>query len=229
MGEHRDGGGAARRVHLVDAEQRAGGQNRRVRQAAELPLPRGREGDRLDPGLLGGDHVHDHGGGVDGASARRVQPDTLDRYPLLGHLAAGDDLGGVFGAPLGAVDQPGAPDRLLQRCPHGRVEPGQGVGEGGRGHPHLRQPHTVELLRVLDERRVAAMVHVLADRPHLFQGGLYVEVGTGQQVAQGAALGEGVAAQIDSGDHDPNSLRPVTASGRPYQWLIHNRPSGGDR
>lgn len=135
----------------------------------------------------------------------------------------------MLGAPLGAVDQPGAPDRLLQGRPDGRVEPGQSVGEGGCGHPHLLQPHTVELLRVLDERRVTAMVHVLADRPHLFQGGLYVEVGTGQQVAQGATLGEGVAAQIDSGDHDTNSLRPVTASGRPYQWLIHNWPPDGDR
>ena len=45
------------------------------------------------------------------------------------------------------------------------------------------------------------MMHGLADRTHLLQGGLDVEVGSGQQVAQGGALGEGVAAQIDSGDH----------------------------
>ena len=36
VGEHRDRLGAADRVHLVDAEQRAGGEDRRVRQAAEL-------------------------------------------------------------------------------------------------------------------------------------------------------------------------------------------------
>ena len=36
--EHRDGLGAAGRVHLVDAEQRAGGEDRGVRQAAELLL-----------------------------------------------------------------------------------------------------------------------------------------------------------------------------------------------
>ena len=34
VGEHRDRLGAADRVHLVDAEQRAGGQDQRVRQAA---------------------------------------------------------------------------------------------------------------------------------------------------------------------------------------------------
>ena len=42
------------------------------------------------------------------------------------------------------------------------------------------------------------MMHGLADGPHLLQGGFHVELGTGQQVAQSATLGEGVAAQIDS-------------------------------
>lgn len=45
------------------------------------------------------------------------------------------------------------------------------------------------------------MAYVLADGPHRFQGGFHVELGTGQQVAQVAALGEGIAAQIDSRDH----------------------------
>lgn len=45
------------------------------------------------------------------------------------------------------------------------------------------------------------MAYVLADGPHRFQGGFHVELGTGQQVAQGSTLGEGVAAQIDSRDH----------------------------
>ncbi len=38
--EHRDGGGAAGRVHLVHSEQGAGGEDRRVRQPAELGLGR---------------------------------------------------------------------------------------------------------------------------------------------------------------------------------------------
>ncbi|CAM5512411.1 hypothetical protein SGLAM104S_08257 [Streptomyces glaucescens] len=66
------------------------------------------------------------------------------------------------------------------------------------------------------------MMHGLADRTHLLQGGRYVEVGSGQQVAQGGTLREGVAAQIDSGDHVLNSRRPATAVVRAYQWLIQN-------
>ena len=56
------------------------------------------------------------------------------------------------------------------------------------------------------------MPHVVADGPHLLQGGLDVELGTGQQVAvECRALGEGGTAQIDSGDHAPKSLRPCPA------------------
>jgi hypothetical protein len=47
------------------------------------------------------------------------------------------------------------------------------------------------------------MMHGLADRTHLLQGGRDVEVGSGQQVAQGGPFGEGVTAQVDSGDHTP--------------------------
>ena len=64
------------------------------------------------------------------------------------------------------------------------------------------------------------MMHGLADRTHLLQCGLNVELGSGQQVAQGGALGKGVAAQIDSGDHAVNSLRPGSGPVRAYQWLI---------
>ena len=46
VGEHRDRLGAADGVHLVDPEQRAGGQDRRVRQPAVLPLRRRGERDR---------------------------------------------------------------------------------------------------------------------------------------------------------------------------------------
>ena len=67
---------------------------------------------------------------------------------------------------------------------------------------------------------LATMMHGLADRTHLLEGGRDVEVGSGQQVAQGGSLGKGVAAQIDSGDHVANSLRPGSGVVRAYQWLI---------
>ncbi len=150
--EHRDGLGAAGGVHLVDAEEGAGGEDRRVRQAAELLLRRGRHGDALDAGLLRGDDVHDDGGGVDRASAGDVEPDALDGHPLLGDRAAGDDLGGVRGAALLAVDEAGAADRLLQGGAHGEVERLEGVGDRVGGDPDRVQPDPVELLPPVDHR-----------------------------------------------------------------------------
>ncbi len=220
VGEHRDGGGATGGVHLVDAEQRARGEDRRVRKPAELGLRRGGEGDRLDAGLLGRDDVHDHGGRVDGPATGRVEPDPVDGHPLLGDRPARHDLRGVRRTALLAVDEPGAADGLLQGRAYGRVEVLQGACERRGRHPHLVECDAVELLGEVDQRRVAPMMHGLADRTHLLQGGRDVEVGSGQQVAQGGALGEGVAAQIDSGDHGLNSLRRGSRTVRTFQWLI---------
>ncbi len=203
--EHRDRLGAAGRVHLVHAEQGAGGEDGRVRQAAELRLRRGGDGDAVDAGLLRGDHVHDDGGRVDRQATGYIQADALDRDPALGDRAAGDDLGGDVRAALLAVDDPGAPDRLLQGGPDGRVQLRERPLKRLGGHPDTLDGDPVEPMGVLDQRGRPTMAHVLADGPHLLQGGFHVELGTGQQVAQGAALGEGIAAQIDSGDH-PSSV-----------------------
>ena len=54
VGEHRQGLGAAGRVYLGDAEQRAGGEHRGVRQPAEFLLRRASDGDGPDVGGLGG-------------------------------------------------------------------------------------------------------------------------------------------------------------------------------
>ena len=85
VGEHRDGLGTADGVHLVDAEQRARGQDRRVREPAVVLLRRGGERDRRDAGDLRGHHVHHHGGHQRRDAAGHVEPDPLDR-----HLAVGD-------------------------------------------------------------------------------------------------------------------------------------------
>ena len=129
------------------------------------------------------------------------------------------------GAALLAVDDAGPADRLLQGRADGGVQLLQGVLESLGGNPYGFQLHPVELLRVVDQCRVATMMHGLADRAHLFEGGLNVEVGSGQQVAQCGSLGEGVAAQIDSGhrqklQHVLNSRRRHISARRPYQWLI---------
>ena len=188
-----------------------------MRQAAELACGGRGDGERGDAGLLGGHDVHDHGGRVDGAAAGHVQPDALDRHPLLGDRAALHDLGGVVGAALLAVDEAGPPDRLLQRGAHRGVEFLQSLVERRGRDPYRFQRTPSNRSREVDQRRVTAMLHVFADRAHLLQGGLHVELGPGQQVAQGGSLGKGVAAQIDSGQerilqHGLDSPDPGPAS-----------------
>ena len=88
------------------------------------------------------------------------------------------------------------------RCgPDSGIEPLQRPGDRVGRYPERLTAYAVEFLPPLDDRRGAAMAHVLADGPHRLQGGFHVELGTGQQVAQGSALGEGGAAQVDSRDH----------------------------
>ena len=95
VGEHRDRLGAAGGVDLVDAEQRARGEDRGVRQAAVVLLRRARHGERRHAGDLGRHDVHDHRARVDRASAGHVEADAVDGQPALGDRAAGHDLGGV--------------------------------------------------------------------------------------------------------------------------------------
>ena len=224
--EHRDGLGAARRVDLVDAQQRAGGEDRGVREVAEGGLRRGGDRQSLDAGLLRGHHVHHHGGRVDGPAARHVEADPLDGHPALGDGAAGDDPHRRVGAPLVTVDETGPADRLLQRRANGGVQLLQRPAQGLGGHPQALQPYAVELLRGLDHSGCATMPYVLAEGPHLLQGGLDIQLGTGQQVtvdsgrrrAGGGRLSlrpgaGGGTTQIDSGDHTPKSLRPARRTG----------------
>ena len=85
VGEHRDRLGAADGVHLVDAEQRARREDRRVRQAAVLLLRRRRQRDRADAGHLGGDDVHQHAGDQRRDAAGHVEADPVDRHLAVGH------------------------------------------------------------------------------------------------------------------------------------------------
>ena len=93
VGEHREGLRAADRVHLGDAEQRAGGEDGGVRQAAELLLRRGGDGDLLDAGRLRRDDVHDHGRRVGDEAAGDVDAGPLDRDEPGGNAEAGRGLG----------------------------------------------------------------------------------------------------------------------------------------
>ena len=210
VGEHRDRLRAARRVHLVDAEQRARGEDDRVRQPAELLL-RGRgDRERGHAGLLRGHDVHHHAGGVDGLAARDVQADPLDRHPALGDGAARDDLRGDVGAALVAVDEPGAAYALLQRVAYAGVEALQGLPDRLRGHARRLEAHAVETLGVVPYGGGSAMSDVVADGPHLLQGGLDVELGSRQHGAQVVRQGP---AQIDTGNHLISLRRPPGGPG----------------
>ena len=225
--EHRDGLRAAGRVHLVDAEQRAGGQDGGVRQPAELRLRRARRRRGPDARLLGGDDVHHDGGRVDRAAAGDVEPDALDRHPALGDGAAGHDLGGVRRCAAarggrggrGGSTPPGRPARRVElrpaRCGDrlgGDPDPSR-AGRRRTSRPTRSPPPCRDGAR---PRRWAAPS----------PGRLRRRTRHGAAGRQGAALGEGGAAQVDSGDHTAILVRARShaASGRPYHWLIRCRP-----
>ena len=91
--EHGDRLGAADGVHLVDAEQRARGQDRRVHLATELLLRRAGERDRPHAGGLRGHDVHQHAGDQRGQAAGHVEADPVDRHLAVGDPGAGAEVG----------------------------------------------------------------------------------------------------------------------------------------
>ena len=230
--EHRDGLGAAGRVHLVDAEQRAGGEDRRVRQPAEVAPAAGEaRAMRLDARLLRGHHVHDHGGRVDGPAAGRVQPDPVDRHPPLGDRAAGHDLGGVrrCGAARG-----GRAGRAGWTPPGPRARPGRARSQRRRRAPAAGtrtrfQPHAVELLarsrsapRRPDDARPRRSAAPSPGRPRrrsrLGAAGRAGRVPRGgRRRADRFGRSRGQFSQTSSG------------AVRAYQWLIQVRPASRTR
>ena len=202
--------GAAHGIHLVDSEQRTRSQDRGVGEAGEGPgvlaLGRAGHGEGPDPGRLSRHHVHHDAGGVDRQAAGHVEAHAVDRHPALGDPATGNDLGGRVGAPLLGVDEPSAPDRLLERPPHLRVELLERGGEHLCGHAQRGGAHAVEALPELVEGLGPTMTHGLADRAHRRQCCLDVELGAGQDLPQ-LARGQHAAPKVDRGHHGSNSRR----------------------
>ncbi len=171
VGEHGDRLGAADRVHLLDAEQRAGGQDGRCGQAAVVRAGRGGDGDPADAGDLRRDHIHDHRGGQRYQAGRYVHPGPVHRDVPLGDLRAIADPGDMVGGPLRLVHGPHPARHLLQRGPEPRVEGGEGIGERLRRYPAGGQVDPVETGGVLPYRGRPAVPHVFADRPDPLHGG----------------------------------------------------------
>ncbi len=112
--EHRQRLGTTGGVDLVDAEQRAGGKDRRVRQSAELLLRRTGQRDAGDARDLRRHGVHDHSAHQRREAAGYVQADALHR-----HDASFDD----------RTRRQLARDGLLELCLAGLAEAAYGLLE----------------------------------------------------------------------------------------------------
>ena len=196
--EHRHRLRAADGVDLVDAEQRAGREDRRVRAAAELGLRRARDREAPDAGHLRRDDVHDHAARVGDQPARHVEPDPADRHPALGDGGAVDDLHDLVVAQLRPADRGGPGDRLLERRADRRVEPVERLLQRLGRHAQLLQHDAVEPLGRLADGVGPAVADRLDHRPDLLDGAADVEDGAREQVEGGSVV---PPAQVEAGQH----------------------------
>ncbi len=212
VGEQRDGLGTADGVHLVDAQQRAGGQDRRVRQAAELLLGRRADDQRLDARDLRRHHVHHDAGRVDRQAARDVQADAADRDPPFGDRAARHHIDADVLAALGLVDDAGAADRLGQRVAHGRIELVERLLQRRAGNARLGDVDPVEAQRRLPRGGVPALGDCFDDRRDRRERGLDIDPGPRQDAPRVGRSGGG---QVDTSQHAPILRGPHSRIGRP--------------
>src|SRR5690625_807816 len=133
-GEHAPRLGPPDGVHLVDAQECAGGQDHRVRPTVVVPLRPTGQRQRADPCLLGGDDVHDDRRGIDRQPPGHIQTHTLHRDPALVHLCALAELGGRWLGQLRPVTPAGTFDRFGQRRAQIRCEVLQRLAEYLLGH-----------------------------------------------------------------------------------------------
>ena len=184
VGEHRDRLGAADGVHLVDAEQRARRQDRRVRQAAVVLL-RGRAGqrDRADAGDLGGHDVHQHAGDQRREAAGHVEADPVDRHLAVRHPGAGAELGRRRRCSSSAAHV--ARSRRIDSSSPARMSGsrlGQRVAAAPRAAPGCRRVTPSNCSDILQDRLEPAGADRLADRMHRRDRRLDVEVGARHHV-----------------------------------------------
>jgi hypothetical protein len=200
-GEQRDRLGTADGPDLLDLEQGARGEDRRVGESAVRALRRGGHGEGSDAGRPGRDDVHHHRRRVDGETAGHVETDPADRDEAGRHGAAGDDRRRDRRGQLCGVTGTSPPDRLLQPGPDGRIEGLQGSGEGHRRYSERRGPDAVEAFGQVQQRGPPARGHVGDDRPDGIEGGLDGDSRTRHQGAIAGRVEPGVLAQVDPPDH----------------------------
>ena len=150
--QHRECLGAADGVDLVDAEDRARGQDRRVRQAVLVGLRRRGERDGADAGDLGGYRVHHHRADQRRKATRHVQPDPSHRHDAAFHRGAVGHLGDDGLLELGRTGATQSLDGRLESGADVGVERVGGSRQLGGVDPQRRGPHPVEAFAVLETR-----------------------------------------------------------------------------
>ena len=123
VSEHGHGLSAADRIHFVNAENGAGGENGLVRQTVGIVTARrGCDGEGFHAGGLCRDHVHDDGARVDGLATRHIQADTLHRNPTLGNARAFSQIGVERRRHLGSGHGAGAAHGFFDGGTHFRIQ-----------------------------------------------------------------------------------------------------------
>ncbi len=193
IGEHGDGLGAADRVHLVHAEDGAGGEDGLVRQSIGIVAARrSRDGEGFDAGGLGRNDVHDDGARVHGLATRHVQADALHRNPAFGDAGAFGQVGVERGRHLGSGHGAATAHGFLDGGTHLGVELVDGRLHGLDRHAQVLRTDMIELLGEIAQGRSAAGLHVIEDRLHEFgrligahfgSGHGFQHFGTGQLLA----------------------------------------------
>ena len=197
VSEHGDGLRASDRVHLVHAEDGAGGEDGLVRQTVGVVAARrGRNRQGFDARCLGRHHVHDDGARVDGLATRHVQSDALHRNPAFGDACAFGQIGVERRGHLGRGDGAAAAHGLLDGGTHFRIELVERGLHGLGRHTQVLRANMVELLREITQGRSAAGLHVVKDRLHKFGGlvGAHLSAGHG---FQHFGSGQLLAAQVN--------------------------------
>ena len=216
VGEHRDRLRTPSGVHLVDAEQRASGQDRGVRPAVIVRLRWAHDGHGLHAGHPRRHHVHHHARGVDRPTTRHVQSHAAYRPPGLTHDRAWRQLGHPTGGQLIGMHDGRAFDGSQQSRPNIWMQAPLGRCDHLNRDPQTHRASPVETLPELQHRLGPTRPDILQNVMHrgrlpLGQGPGHVERLIGGQVdpAQHGSMVFSAAAHLCEGEAlcGPSGLR----------------------